>query len=136
MYTREQWLGDMQEMLDFLCVHPEVPAPIYSFSSGFASLPDDEQERDAVLRGLKSFRKVFVGDDFHAEKCFGLSGNVKLVLYTNRDKVCKRVVIGKKMVDEVTVPAQEGRIIPAHEEDIVKWVCDPILGMNGTEAEE
>ena len=48
-------------------------------------------------------------------------------VYTDRAQVCRRVVVGKRTVP--AVPAQ-----PAHEEDIVEWVCEdePLLKAEAT----
>ena len=41
-----------------------------------------------------------------------------------RREACKRVVTGIREVPEQIVPAET---IPAHTEEIVEWICDPLL---------
>ena len=55
----------------------------------------------------------------------GFSGDIHLDFNAERDQVCKRVVVGTKLI-----PATSERIVPAqpeHEEEIVEWNCTPVM---------
>lgn len=55
--------------------------------------------------------------------------NVTVTYEVNRESVCRKVVTGTKHVEE--------KIVPAHDEEIVEWVCEKIsfLGMDTSDSE-
>lgn len=70
---------------------------------------------------LGTFKKEFSGSIMYLRKDF-----ISIMFY--RDLVCKRVVKEKKLVPEI--------YIPAHEEEVIEWDCNPILNQKEETNEE
>jgi hypothetical protein len=47
----------------------------------------------------------------------------------DREAVCQRKVVGTRTIPEQVIPSEyvAERVIPAHEEEIVVWDCEPVL---------
>ena len=61
------------------------------------------------------------GDSWYTRVTHTLEHGATVSISAKRDTVCKKLVVGKKIV-----PSAPERIIPAmpeHEEDIVEWEC-------------
>jgi ribulose bisphosphate carboxylase small subunit len=112
----------LREMADFYEQHPTATIP-WDFMWGRMSAYMDDDKAKEVLRSIGSFRKEYDGEDFIAVKDFD---GFQLRFRIKREKICKAVVIGKKTVEARVVPASftPEKFIPAHEEDVVEWVCD------------
>jgi len=78
------------------------------------------REKLVEMARVSSWKKVYTHDWFELHKDFG--NGISLQVYTDRANVCKRVVVGKRIVP--AVEAQPDRI-----EDDVRWVCEdePLL---------
>ena len=130
--TNEQIVTTLRAMADFYEAHPTAPIP-FDLQYGWmhAYLPSGDEMKE-FLRSLGSFKKVFEDDYFRAEVQVG---EIALQFSTKRDNVCVRKVVGTKLVAEQVIPSSytEERIIPAHEEEIVEWDCEPIMAPEVTQ---
>ena len=80
----------------------------------FAITPDELRELSAAIGGRRE--KIVDGGFYEERRAFGphtLSVNI------GREQVCERVVVEVIHHDDET--------IPAHDEEIVEWVCPPDL---------
>jgi hypothetical protein len=86
--------------------------------------PQQRREMLADLaKRLGSGEKVYYGDFFWFKHSFG--PHVLVDAACNRETVCERVVVGKKLVPahgEIVLPAE-----PEKEIDIVEWNCHSLL---------
>jgi hypothetical protein len=117
---RKAYLNGFKKMIEFLEDHPDLP--ISSSYCSFLSYQWDKDELTRLVKLLGSCDKEYSEHYFTISKSFG---PIKYGFQTSREKVCERIVIGKKIV-----PARPAQLIPeepAHEEDIVKWECKSIL---------
>ena len=100
----------LRALADFLDAHPELKEP---FGVTVLSMAENIDKLRLGARALGQCDKVFNGEWFSVEKMFG---PIKFEIYSRRELVCERIVVGK-------------REVPAHEEEIVEWTCsnDPLL---------
>lgn len=112
-------LRDAADALDRL---PEIECRP---SQAFIYLHDLSPSALATLaRHFGKARKEANGDSFWLSVDFGL---VRIACFArDRDEVCRRVVKGTRRVPT--------RVIPAHDEEIVEWECDPLLAHADREA--
>jgi hypothetical protein len=115
MASNAEIAQNLRDLADFLEQHEEVP-PVYSMTLN--AFTHTKEELQDVARKGAPWEKIYEAGYFSLRKRFG---PVTLDINLNREKVCRRVVTGTRIV-----PAQPAE--PEHEEDIVEWVCeDPIL---------
>jgi hypothetical protein len=55
------------------------------------------------------------------------SQQVTLAVFAPRARVCRRVVLGSRILPERIIPATSEVRIPASRIEIVEWECDPLL---------
>ena len=116
---RQKFLDAVLELAAFFEAHPEVELPqslitIYLF-------PGVEQI-GPYARAFGKCRKSGDNDFFNLSKAFGSAIELQAAWYRNR--VCERVVVGKKKV-EVPVMQEVGKQVV--EQDIVEWKCPKVL---------
>lgn len=105
----------LRALADWVDVNPDVASRINVHINEYVSEREDIVK---AARALGKAEKVGEGPYFTVRGTFG---PVTLDFFTNREKVCRRIVTG-------TVERAE-RVIPAGVEEIVDWVCDePLLG--------
>jgi hypothetical protein len=66
-------------------------------------------------------------DDNNVTVSRQFSEKVTVSVFAPRGKVCRRVVLGERMLPARIVPATEEVRIPAGRVEIVEWRCDPLL---------
>lgn len=112
----------LRELADWIEAHPEVQLP----EASVAVYAEDRKEIAAkIMRALSPCEKDYDGDMFHLKRKFG---PIELRFVFLRDAVCTPRVVGKRMVKEHIRPGIPERVIPAHEENVVEWDCEPTLG--------
>jgi len=113
---RQRRLASIREMLDFLESHPDFPIPYgMSYVSLFA---DTKEEIVNMVKQLGDVTKHAFDDQYTVEKRFGTRAGI--TIYISRDQVCRKVVTGIERVEEI--------VTPAHDKEIVDWICDePLL---------
>jgi hypothetical protein len=55
------------------------------------------------------------------------SDQVTLSVFASRANVCRRVILGTRILPARTLPASDEVYLPATTEEIVGWRCDPLL---------
>lgn len=116
---RQQFCKALRDCADFFEAHSDIKIP--SSMHTFYLFPE-VKEIAAYARAFGNCRKS--GDDtfFNLTKQFGEAIEVQAAWYRNR--VCERVVVGKKKV-EVPVMQEVGKRV--EEQDIVEWKCPKVL---------
>jgi hypothetical protein len=112
--TRLQMLDGLQQMVDFLRENPQAPMP---YGIGGACFLEEDEARKG-REGIYGWKKDDAGRYLHYYKTWGPNARVAYSIYVDKStsSTCKLVKLGTKIV-----PA-----VPAHEEDDLKWVCEPI----------
>jgi len=111
---REAMLDAMLTQLNWLRDNPQLPIP-YSWGGG-CFLEEDEARRSR--EGVHGWTKVDASAYIQYYKAWGPKGRVSYSIYVDKSttSTCKQVRVGTRVV-----PAVE-----AHEEPVMKWVCEPI----------
>jgi hypothetical protein len=68
-----------------------------------------------------------VYDDTNITVSREFSEQVTVAVFAPRAKVCRRVVLGARVLPARIVPATEEICIPEARVEIVEWQCDPLL---------
>jgi hypothetical protein len=78
-----------------------------------------------TARAFGQCNKVYDDDNVTVSRQF--SEQVTVAVFAPRRKVCRRLVLGARMLPARTVPATQEVHIPAARVEIVEWQCDPLL---------
>lgn len=84
--------------------------------------------RKTLAETAKAFgqcNKVYDDNNITVSRQF--SEQVTVAVFAARAKVCRRVILGARILPARIVPATEEVCIPASRVDIVEWECDPLL---------
>lgn len=116
MKCRAKYVKGLRDLAEMLESEPDIILPVEQDFYAYT------MEKDVFKRGVKAIglrgRKVLENDQW--ANYIVQFGPIKYRLYIDRGQVCERIVVGKKAVAEV--------VIPAHDEDVVDWKCEPWLG--------
>jgi hypothetical protein len=111
--VRQQVLEAMEDMITFLREHPQLPIP---YGIGGACFLEENEARKG-REGTHGWKKEDNGNYIHYSRTWGPNDRVSYSIYVDKSTstTCHQVQVGVKSVDAV----------PAHEEPIMKWVCEP-----------
>lgn len=112
-HEQKEMVSSLRAFADFLETHPTVELKDQRFLIYYIT-----REEIAQYAKLGGWTKQYDGNDW-----FGLKrtfGSIELYVYTDRDQVCRKIVVGQREVP--AMPATEART-----EDIIEWVCDESL---------
>lgn len=131
-HTRRQRaaIDGLRELADFLEAHPEVPMGygMTAVANANAYAEDDEPAIDRLARIARlpgRWDKKSTGDAFHLVRKFGPH---QLIVFANREQVCKRVVVGTEMVTRYVPAPDSPPMVPVTElVEKAEWVCPPSL---------
>lgn len=136
----QEHISSLAPVMHWLGQHPELGDLSMSFpltdriSMYVPAFDEDSAERFATaVRALKDgapLGAVRREDDDSYTRFSRDFGAVKVAIYTYRDAVCERVVVGTETV-EIADP--DAPMITV-EREIVEWKCSPILAGRDTEA--
>lgn len=87
--------------------------------------------RKTLAETAKAFgqcNKVY--DDTNITVSRQFSEQVTVAVFAPRAKVCRRIVVGARVLPARIVAATEEVCIPEARVDIVEWQCDPLLQNN------
>ncbi len=119
--ARQEFIYGLRNIANALEENADMPIPYVSIYQRV----EEASELLAIVKGYGGqWQKSTDSADFNMLREFG---GIKFMVYVSREKVCKRIVVGKKVVPESIQPATEEKIIPEHEEEIVQWDCPPSL---------
>jgi hypothetical protein len=78
-----------------------------------------------MARAFGQCNKVYDDNNITLSRQF--SEQVTLAVFAPRAKVCRRVVLGTRILPARIVPATEEVRIPASSVEILEWQCGPLL---------
>ncbi len=123
---RSQFIAGLRAVADF---YERNPAAYYDGSRVTLSMyvcgSSARQVMAAAARAFGRCRKSCEGENFTLSRAFG--GRVTVEIFCLRARVCRRLVVGLRRIPARTLPAVEESRLPAREEEIVEWRCDPLL---------
>jgi hypothetical protein len=128
--NRESFIRGLRYLLTTLEEHPDLPAPY--LGAAVQRCESRGEMRELVKAYAGKWDKEDDPTDFQIRQKFGDS--LSIILYASHEKVCKRVVTGKKVVPAQVIPAQPEQVLPEREVDIVQWVCPGILNGDANES--
>ena len=114
--AREQFVWGLKGLLEFYENHPNFPLPTFNLGCNVYQYGAEKEEIGELARRLGKTEKIF-GSDFML--CRKFSENVSIKVIASREKICKKIVKGKKIIPS--------HYQPEREEEIVEWECDESL---------
>ncbi|MEA2257373.1 MAG: hypothetical protein QOJ51_198 [Acidobacteriaceae bacterium] len=84
--------------------------------------------RKALIETARLFghcNKIYDENNITVSRQF--SEQVTVAVFAARARVCRRVILGSRILPERIVPATSEVRIPASRVEIVVWQCDPLL---------
>jgi hypothetical protein len=84
--------------------------------------------RKALIETARLFghcNKIYDENNITVSRQF--SEQVTVAVFAARARVCRRVILGSRILPERIVPATSEVRIPASRVEIVEWRCDPLL---------
>lgn len=111
---RKEYTDALRNIATFLDENPKVglPEPIFKIYD-----MNTKAEAAIFMKTVGDCQKVYSDSFLYLNKQFG---PITLSAAFFRNAVCVMKVVGTKRV--------EAQFYPAHDEDIVEWECNPILG--------
>ena len=84
--------------------------------------------RKALIETARLFgrcNKIYDENNITVSRQF--SEQVTVAVFASRARVCRRVILGSRILPERILPATSEVRIPASRVEIVEWQCDPLL---------
>jgi hypothetical protein len=84
--------------------------------------------RKALIETARLFghcNKIYDENNITVSRQF--NEQVTVAVFAARARVCRRVILGSRILPERIVPATSEVRIPASRVEIVEWQCDPLL---------
>jgi hypothetical protein len=126
---RDTLVNSLREFADFIEKNG-VKLPLDKYDIEMKLNPilyDDGDDNTALMqlkRAVKALGKAEKSQDSYYFDVTRKFGCIELQFSINREKVCKRIVVGVKEVPQELIPA---RLVEAHTEEIVEWQCEDSL---------
>ena len=83
-----------------------------------------------TARAFGRCNKIY--DDHNITVSRQFSEQVTVAVFAAKARVCRRVILGARILPARVVPAVEEVHIPASRVEIVEWQCDPLLRHDDT----
>lgn len=124
---REVYCAGLEELAYYLRTNPEAVLPT---RTDFVDYVYGKTAFRQAVKVLGTCEKEYTDYRVTVFKNFG---PIKYGVYSNRDYICTKTVVGKRIVPAVAF--QYYPEIPEHEEDVVEWNCGSILADESAVAE-
>ena len=123
LQARRDYVSALRMMANVVEANPSVVVPYHG--TAIIRVEDVEQLR----REVKAYGGKWDKDPDDSSYVLRrkLAYGLELYIYSDREKVCKRVVVGKERVPETVIPAKPEQVVPAHEKEIVEWHCPQVM---------
>ena len=125
--THKEYADSLRLIAKFFEDNQQIDLPHDAHLMGYYAANSKEQLA-AIIRAFGGPCQKKYGVSFSTSFDLDLQfGSITMRITAERSTVCRPMVVGKKKVKEVVVPAREEKILPEHEEDIVEWQCGESL---------
>jgi len=121
--TRDEVIMGLRTLADILEANPDAPTPY--FGTGYVGVSSIDEMRSAAKSYGGFWKKEPDQNDYQMRK--EITPSLSILIYASHEKVCKKIVVGKKLIPAVTLPARAEIVMPEHEEEIVEWHCPEVL---------
>jgi len=123
---RQQFIAGLHAVATFYETHPEA------YYDGMHLSLNMYVWGSAARKTLITMAKAFglctkTYDDKNVTVARRFSEQVTLAVFAPRAKVCRRIVLGERVLPARIVPAMAEQTIPSTRMEIVEWQCDPLL---------
>jgi len=120
---RTRFISSLRTIADKPETNPGLPIPW--FGVGVVRCENLPQIR-AFAKGFGgTWQKEENENDFHLVQ--ELAPGFHLLLYASHAAVCKRIVVGTKVIPATVLPARPETLVPERIEEVVEWHCPEIL---------
>ena len=127
--TRKPFIQGLRDLADFYERHPGV-----YYDGMHINLNMYIAGREALATLIATARAFGHCHKTYDERTLTLSrpfgSQLTLAVFARRERVCRRVVTGERILPARLVPATNEVHIPARREPLVVWECDPLLPSN------
>jgi hypothetical protein len=123
---RRLFIEGLRAVAQFYEAHPEawydgIPLTLNMYIWGRGA-------REILARTVRAFGQCTKKyDDTNITVSRKFNDQITLSVFAPRAKVCRRVVLGTRILPAYTVPASAEVRLPPATEQIVAWKCDPLL---------
>jgi hypothetical protein len=123
---RQQFIAGLRAVAQFYEDHPEAWYDGIHLTLNMYIWGRKAREILArTVKALGSCTKIY--DDTNITVSRKFTAQVTLSVFAPRAKVCRRVILGTRILPARTLPASGEVHLPATTEQIVAWSCDPLL---------
>jgi hypothetical protein len=123
---RRQFIEGLRAVAQFYEDHPE--AWYDGIHTTLSMYIWGRKTREILAQTVRSFGQCTKHyDDTNITVSRKFSDQVTLSVFASRAKVCRRVILGTRILPARTVPASSEVYLPATTEEVVAWRCDPLL---------
>lgn len=117
--SRAERLDRVRRLADWLESHPECPLPTEWMERRFRAYEVDDLETAVrIARSVPRVEKRLEDTLFYLTVEPEDGTMLEYVIW--RSRVCRPKVVGTRHVEE--------QVIKAHDEEVVEWECEPLLG--------
>jgi len=122
---KREWLKNIRDLCNLIEKSPDLGVPY----TGTIVMQIGKDQVAATAKALGSFTKEFTEDSLHMNKMFG---DIKLMCFTSRDAVCRKVLSGTKIVTKLIVDpsfiqADTPMVEVTEEVPVYEYICPPSL---------
>ena len=123
--TTAEYADALRRIAAYYEAHPEVPSgEIPSVYAGHGET--GKIAMVAVARSWPRAKKEYTRSGLFY-LTIDLGGKAMLQFYTGRESVCRKEVLGTRVIPGKHVEAVEEHDEPDSEEEVIQWVCEPLL---------
>jgi hypothetical protein len=121
-----EYASSLRLIADWFEAHPEVRLPHDADQFDYF-MAHDRKQIAVLVRAFDGKSEKGLLPNSGLVEFSHYFGSIKFRVIANQNQVCNRIVLDKKVVPEVVIPAHT---VPEHEEDIVEWDCSGSLLAN------
>ena len=121
--TAPEYAQGLRGIAEWYETHPDIPIPHDTIISIYG-LQDSKEEAVRIIEALKPCRKEWQGDFLKITRDFG---GTTLKFVFRRIAICTSRLVRVERIEAV--------FIPAHDQNIFEWDCEPALLAGAVEQE-
>jgi hypothetical protein len=110
--NNQEYAQSLRKVADWFEKHPEV-APPHDANVIHLYNVHSRADMERVARNFGSCEKVY--DDYGNFRLQKKVGDITIEAVASRSEICKKKIVGSRVVPE--------QVVPAHVEEIVEWEC-------------
>jgi hypothetical protein len=123
--THAEFADGLRQIASFFEKHEELPLPDGMSGNWFSFYDWGSNGKELIVNAARAFGTC--DKETGGQTCYGVRkdfGAFTVRFLSAKEQVCTKKVIGTRHVEEYFEP---GRVISAHDEEIVEWECPESL---------